>query len=140
MPSTLQTEAVLAVLRAQGHASNLEIHAALGEEMPQLSLHSVHRITARLLERGLIGAGPSGGRNIVLDANPAPHDHFVCTSCGGIVNLALPDHVIALIQGQLGKNLVRDGITINGRCENCIAAIDSDPDPLDRTHQQLENQ
>lgn len=140
MPSTLQTEAVLTVLRAQGHASNLEIHAALAEEMPQLSLHSVHRITARLLERGMIGAGPTNGRNIVLDANATPHDHFVCTACGGIVDLDLPDDVIALIQGQLGKNLVRDGIIINGCCENCSIALDSGADPLDRPHQQQENQ
>lgn len=140
MPTTLQTDAVLAALRARGHASNLEVHAALADEMPHLSLHSVHRITARLLERGEIGAGPSGGRNLVLDANTAPHDHFVCTSCGGIIDLVLPDDVIELVQRQLGTNLVRDGIVISGRCENCVAAIDSGATVPAMHHQRLENQ
>lgn len=120
MPSTMQTGAVLAALRERGHATNLELHAALAEVMPQLSLQSIHRITARLLERGEIGAGPSDGRTVVLDARPETHDHFVCTSCGRIVDLELPSEVISTIQGQLGKNLLRDGIVIRGRCEECV--------------------
>jgi Fe2+ or Zn2+ uptake regulation protein len=119
MATTIQSEAVLEVLRSLGHATNLELHRALHREMPRLSLTSMHRITARLFERGQIGAGPSDGRMVVLDARTDVHDHFVCSTCGGIVDLQLPVHVISAIQDQLGQHLVRDGIIIRGRCETC---------------------
>ncbi len=96
-----------------------KLHAALAESMPTLSLPSVHRITARMLERGQIGLGPSDGRTVVLDARAEVHDHFVCVTCGGIVDLDLSATVISAIQEQLGQHLVRDGITIRGRCETC---------------------
>jgi Fe2+ or Zn2+ uptake regulation protein len=136
----MQTDAVLAALRERGHATNLELHGALAATMPLLSLPSVHRITARLLGRGLIGAGPSDGRNILLDARAAPHDHFVCTSCGGIIDLELSDEVVVLLQGQLGRNLVRHGLVIRGRCESCGDLTDSEADASDPQHQPQENQ
>lgn len=117
--ATIQTAAVLAALRGRGHATNLDLHAALVEEIPALSLTSLHRITARLLARGEIGLGPSEGRQVLLDARPAPHDHFVCTSCGGVLDIDVPESAIRSIQDQLGRHLVRDGIVVRGRCESC---------------------
>ncbi len=119
MPTTIQTDTVLTALRRLGHATNLELHAAITDHLPQLGLTSLHRITARMVERGEIGAAPSDGRQVVLDARPEAHDHFVCTVCGGILDIALPDSTISLIQEQLGRHLVRDGIVVRGRCDRC---------------------
>ncbi|MBX3098994.1 MAG: transcriptional repressor [Salinibacterium sp.] len=124
MVTTVQGEAVLRQLSSLGHATNLELHAALAESMPTLSLPSVHRITARMVERGQVGLGPSDGRTVVLDARAETHDHFVCAACGGIVDLELSPAVISAIQEQLGQHLVRDGITIRGRCETCRRSED----------------
>ncbi len=121
MTTTVQTEAVWEGLRAIGHGTNQQIHDFVTRRFPTVSLTSVHRITARLLERGAIRLGPSDGRTVVLDATPTVHDHFVCTSCGGIIDLDLPDAVIDAIQGRLGRNIVRDGITIRGHCEDCAS-------------------
>lgn len=122
MAITIQSDATLSALQRLGHATNLQLHAEVVKTMPRLTVQSVHRITARMLERGEAGLGPSDGRNVLLDARSDVHDHFVCTSCGGIIDLDLPENVISGIQDQLGRNLVRDGITIRGRCENCVAA------------------
>jgi Fur family peroxide stress response transcriptional regulator len=119
MPSTIQTDTVLTALRRLGHATNLELHEAIADQLPQLGLTSLHRITARMVERGEIRLAPSDGRQVVLDARPEAHDHFVCTVCGGILDITLPDSTIAMIQEQLGRNLVRDGIVVRGRCERC---------------------
>ena len=117
--STIQTRAVLAALGRLRHASNLELHAALASELPDLSLTSLHRITARLVEQGEIGTLPSDGRTILLDARPDPHDHFVCTSCGGIVDLELPAETLEAVQAQLGAHLADSGFVIRGRCAQC---------------------
>lgn len=119
MPTTIQTDTVLTAVRRLGHATNLELHAAIADQLPQLALTSLHRITARMVERGEIGLAPSDGRQVVLDARPETHDHFVCTECGGILDIALPDSTLSVIQEQLGRHLVRDGIVVRGRCERC---------------------
>ncbi len=119
MPTTIQTETVCAALRRLGHATNLELHAAVTDKLRHLALTSLHRITARMVDRGQIGLAPSDGRQVILDARPEVHDHFVCTVCGGILDIVLPDSAIAAIQEQLGQNLVRDGIVVRGRCERC---------------------
>lgn len=119
MATTMQTEAVREALAQLGHATNQELHAVVVQTLPLLSLPSLHRITARLIERGEIGLGPSDGRQVMLDAIPAVHDHFVCTTCGGILDIRLPESAIHAIQDQLGRHLVRDGIVVRGRCEKC---------------------
>lgn len=119
MATTIQTDTVLTALRRLGHATNLELHAAIADQLPQLALTSLHRITARMVERGEIGLAPSDGRQVILDARSETHDHFVCTECGGILDIALPDSMLSMIQDQLGRNLVRDGIVVRGRCERC---------------------
>ncbi len=125
MATTIQSDAVLTSLRTLRHATNLELHRSLATSMPRLSLTSVHRITSRLIERGEVGMGPSDGRTVVVDARTDVHDHFVCTTCGGVIDLNLPDGVISVIQDQLGQNLVRDGITIRGHCETCRLSYSS---------------
>jgi len=122
----MQTDAVLKTLRELRHATNMTLYAVLHPTMPTLSVQAVHRITARLLERGEIGLAPSDGRQLMLDANPHTHDHFACTSCGGLMDIQLPESTIAAIQAQLGRNLVRDGIVLNGRCESCAQAAEEE--------------
>lgn len=131
MVTTIQTETVRRALDRLGHATNLELHATLAEVLPELALTSLHRITARMLERREIGLAPSDGRQVVLDARPETHDHFVCTSCGGILDIHLPESAIDSIQRQLGRHLVRDGIVVRGRCESCgfPGSASADPTP-----------
>ncbi|MFD0996952.1 Fe2+ or Zn2+ uptake regulation protein [Pseudoclavibacter chungangensis] len=126
---TLQTRTVLATLARLGHASNLELHDALVDQLPDLSLQSVHRITARLLERGQIGSVPSDGRGAILDTRPEPHDHFVCTKCGGIVDITIPPSALDAIQAQLGTHLASDGLVVRGTCAVCRTAATSPATP-----------
>lgn len=119
MVTTIQTETVRRTLERLGHATNADLHAALADVLPELALTSLHRITARMLDRGEIGLAPSDGRQVVLDARADPHDHFVCTSCGGILDIHVPESAIDSIQQQLGRHLVRDGIVVRGRCASC---------------------
>lgn len=117
--ATLQTKAVLEALARLGHATNLQLHEAVSAQIPDLSLTSVHRITARLLEREEIGAVPTSSRNVVLDIRPEIHDHFVCTRCAGVVDIVLPASTVESIQQQLGTHLAEGGLVIRGCCAYC---------------------
>lgn len=66
-----------------GHATNFELLESLRSEYPNLSATTVHRVTARLHERGELQLAPTGRENVLrYDANPLPHDHFMCSLCG----------------------------------------------------------
>lgn len=120
--ATLQTQAVLDELTRFGHATNLQLHESLSERIPGLSLTSLHRITARLLERDIIGSVPTDARTTVLDIRPEVHDHFVCRFCGGVVDIEIPDVAIQSIQQQLGTHLAEGGLIVRGRCAVCRAS------------------
>ena len=111
-------------LAGLGHATNAQLFALVGEELG-LSLTSVHRITARLAERGEIGMVSTGSSEMIYDIRAEPHDHFSCTQCGGLLDVEIPQTAIDAIQHQLGTHLVNDGMVVRGRCAQCVLA---DPD------------
>lgn len=117
--TTMQTRAVRDALAALGHATNVQLHEALAPTMPDLSLQSLHRITARLLERGEIGSVPNDARGVILDTRNDVHDHFVCTKCGGVVDIELPAATTTAIQEQLGTHLADSGLVVRGTCAVC---------------------
>lgn len=124
--ATVQTRAVIEALGRLGHATNAELLAAVGEPLG-LSLPSLHRITARLAERGVIGLVVVGGREMVFDARPEVHHHFSCTQCGGLLDVELPPAALEAIQHQLGAHLADDGLVVRGRCAQCVLAR---PEPV----------
>lgn len=119
MRTTIQSQAVLALLNERVHATNLDLYNQLKSSMPTLTLPSIHRITIRLASEGIIGVAPHLNGVSMLDSNPVLHDHFYCTSCAGLMNIDLADSVIQSIQNQLGQNIVRRGLLVSGTCENC---------------------
>ncbi len=57
------------------------------ERVPTISLDTVYRTLATLVERGFISRVPFTPGPARYDANPARHHHFVCTRCGLIRDL-----------------------------------------------------
>ncbi len=119
MASTIQTDAVKKILCTLGHASNQQLHKKVLDQMPNVSATTVHRITTRLIENKEIGYAPSDGKAVMLDANPEPHNHFVCKGCGVMNDITLPSSIIENIQKQLGKNIVENQLVIYGICVEC---------------------
>ena len=119
MSLTIQTVAVKKTLDSLSHATNQALHLEVKKDLPTLSLPSLHRITNRLVDNKEIGYVPSDGRVVILDANPNPHDHFVCKICGRIKDIELPGSVFDNIHEQLGKNIVENRLVIYGVCVDC---------------------
>lgn len=119
MTTTIQSKAVVQALHTLGHATNQDLHEQVTKQLPGLSATTVHRITTRLIENKEIGYAPSNGKAVMLDAEPEPHDHFVCKGCGGMKDITLPNSVFKNIQEQLGKNIVENELVIYGICVDC---------------------
>ncbi len=108
-------------LAANGHASNALLLKKLQETYPELSATTVHRITARLSERGEIGIAPNLPNGAVrYDANTRPHDHFVCDLCGRLKDIDIADDLIPKILPYLEGCEISGRLVISGNCNKCV--------------------
>lgn len=117
---TPQTTLIREQLEIRGHATNQELAKAARKSFPNLTNTTVHRITDRLVKFGLASYAPISDKSKVIDFNTKPHDHFVCRTCGKIVDVELSNKAIEQLQAQLPGKLVRHSIVVSGICTVCI--------------------
>lgn len=106
------------------HPTAEMIYSALKPELPELSLGTVYRNLAVLLEEGqVISVGNVDGHER-YDARTAPHTHFVCSSCRSVLDVFLPDVVSGLydeVDERFGFLCKGYTLTLNGLCSSCRA-------------------
>lgn len=120
---TKYATAVYEVLEKAGHATNLQILELVRKFYPEVSATTIHRVTRRLKERGVIGCAPKptdGSER--YDINPVPHHHFMCISCSGICDV--PEtrearQVIRQLKELSGECAIAGTLTLRGICKTC---------------------
>lgn len=104
------------------HPTAEMIYSALKPDIPELSLGTVYRNLAVLLEDGLIiTVGKVDGQER-YDARTASHAHFVCRSCRRVLDVFLPDVVSGLYAEVKDRfDLEPEGytLTLHGLCSAC---------------------
>lgn len=119
--NTHQATIVVEVLNKLGHATNKQIWHEVRKQIPSVSLTTVHRVTQRLKERGVIGCTPSLSGESMLDSNPEPHSHFMCKECRFLQDFKLEAATIMSLQAQLQDALIEKCLFITGTCKQCYA-------------------
>ena len=119
--SSKYISAVRSLMASMGHATNLELIDALRCEYPDLSATTVHRVTARMHERGELQLAPSGRENVLrYDANTLPHDHFMCSLCGLLRDADLGSIIRPQIERAIGDGCsIAGSLTVSGICKQC---------------------
>jgi Fur family peroxide stress response transcriptional regulator len=95
-----------------------EIHRRVRKKLPRIGLATVYRNLHRLVEDGKIRTVLLDKRVVRYDPETSDHDHFICESCGRVIDLFL---------GQARRmdltRLVKDGyivrthnLMVYGRC------------------------
>ena len=88
--ATRQLEAVFQALQGDpSHPFADEIYRRVRKKLPRISLATVYRNLQRLVEDGKIRAFLLGERVARYDPETNDHDHFICESCGRIIDLFL---------------------------------------------------
>ncbi len=121
---TKYATAVMQVLQGIKHATNSELLRELQKEYPEVSATTVHRVTSRFKERGIIGCAPkptNGSER--YDINPKPHHHFMCVQCSRICDVPETTEARAVIN-QLkelsGECALAGTLTMRGICKLCV--------------------
>ncbi len=86
-----QRNRLLALLRStDSHPTADWIYEQLKKEFPNLSLGTVYRNLSTLIDQGLVKKIHFGSTFDRFEANTKPHYHFICESCGTIIDLDIP--------------------------------------------------
>ncbi|MBN2582979.1 MAG: transcriptional repressor [Planctomycetes bacterium] len=84
---TQQRTAVFRELAASDEHPDAEtIYRRVRKRVATISRDTVYRTLATLEAQGLVSRAESLGGSARYDANPARHHHFVCTSCGQVMD------------------------------------------------------
>ena len=118
------------------HPTAAEIHAALLPHNPRLSLATVYRNLEVLLADGSVAEVAGTGPATRYDANAEPHHHFVCESCGRILDLygPRPRNLARRLAREQGLRARRVRLDFYGSCPECLRAPEArgpsgGPDP-----------
>jgi Fe2+ or Zn2+ uptake regulation protein len=89
-------KAVLDALQsAVQHPTAIELHEIVQRNYPRMSRATLYRALQRLEAMGLVIPAGRDGRGRHYDAHTARHDHAICSVCGQLFDLALPDWSLA---------------------------------------------
>ncbi len=121
MNYSVQRELILDYLKnTKEHPTAERIYSDLKEKLPNLSLATVYRNCNKLCETGQVIRLKSEGKTDRFDADISDHQHFICTSCGKVLDLfyILPDEYVekSLPKG-CKKSLYQ--LYVYGVCDSC---------------------
>ena len=114
-------EVLRAVVSGDAHPDALTILQRVRERMPTISFDTVYRTLSFLEEHRLVSRVSATGERARYDGNDTPHHHFVCTTCGRIIDfeseeldgMELPAGV-----AELGTEASRQ-LQVFGVCRDC---------------------
>jgi Fe2+ or Zn2+ uptake regulation protein len=124
VPLTAQRRVVMDVLaRRCDHPTAEQIHTAVEERLPNVSLGTVYRNLELLQRLGLVRSLAHPGSTARFDPNLAPHHHFICERCGSVHDLT-PERVsgsgrLDFVAGEDGHEGHDVSVTVRGTCRAC---------------------
>ena len=109
--------------RTNAHPSAEDLHAMLQHEHPDISMATVYRNLALFKEKGMIiSVGTVKGVER-FDGNTEPHVHFVCTECGGVLDLgtiSVPEELKRKAATETGGQVGTCQLSFTGICMECL--------------------
>ena len=120
---TPQRLAIFKVLaNSVGHPSAEDIHSALVEHYPTMSLATVYKTLALLKQEGEVLELQFSDLGNRYDGNkPYPHPHVICTGCGDIVDPSFLDldDITKKMTDDTGFKIVAHRLDFYGICPEC---------------------
>ena len=125
-------EAILNAIRSSdAHPSAEWIYQALKGTHPDLSLGTVYRNLLFFQQQGSIqSVGVVHGQER-FDAVTTPHSHFVCTSCGAVIDLhkiPMDASLNRTVRAQYGFEVQRHELIFYGKCKACMQSEQHEED------------
>ncbi len=97
------------------------IYNHLKKDNPNLSLGTVYRNLAQLVEHGFIKKVSIPGYPDRFDGNLSEHHHFICQHCCEICDIdsKILNNINKMISEEQGLQITSSNINLKGICNNC---------------------
>lgn len=118
-----QRESIKTSLMARhDHPTADALYMSIREEFPNISLGTVYRNLNLLVELGEIRKLTCGDGADHFDADTSPHYHFVCRSCGQVIDLTMDTmaDINAIAQQHCCGQVDSHAIFFYGTCNDCL--------------------
>lgn len=99
------------------HPTANELYFAIKEKIPSISLATVYRNLTQLEADGKI-LRITGGLSDRFDGDITPHSHFVCLSCGRVIDICVKKEGKDEIE-DFGGIITGKTVTYSGYCPEC---------------------
>lgn len=119
-----QRERLLDILRGTTtHPTAGWLYDMLKPEFPNLSLGTVYRNLAVLIEKGLVKKIDSGSTFDRFEAKTTPHYHLICRECGTIIDFEkrIFPEIETIISNEADFSVEGHRIDFFGTCSECRA-------------------
>ena len=115
--------AILNLLRdTDTHPTAEWVYERLKPRYPDLSLGTVYRNLKTLCQKGrVLSVGVLGGQEH-FDGNVRPHAHFLCESCGRVLDIHedfFPPETLAKLSATTGFTVESAAVMFRGTCARC---------------------
>ncbi len=109
------------LLQRYDHPTAETVYTNMKEDFPNISLGTVYRNLSLLAELGEIQKLSTGFGPDRFDGNTAPHYHFICNSCGCVLDLEVGglDHINILAGQDFDGEIEGHQVYFYGKCPNC---------------------
>ncbi len=119
-------DAILTCLRStQEHPSADWIYARLKHEYPDISLGTIYRNLTLFKKQGIIASLGTVNGVERFDATTNPHVHFICSTCGAVIDLpgmAVPQELCHQAARDARGEVAACQLTFTGTCCQCREA------------------
>ena len=120
LKATWQRVAVYESLKAKGHSTAEDIYKALAKKMPSLSLATVYSILRLFSQKGIIDEMKISNEKAYFDITTSFHHHFICTTCGKILDLDIPACGVLKTKNAQGNKIEKFSGVFYGVCKKCL--------------------
>lgn len=106
------------------HPTAEVIYGKTQEVLPNISLGTVYRNLNLLAEDGMIKKLDLGDDKVNFDGDITPHSHFICESCGKIIDINVDTNDLKQLENDLAtknKLIVHSAeLVFRGICDECV--------------------
>lgn len=98
------------------------VYSNVKREMPNISLGTVYRNLMLLSDEGELARVDVGDGVVHFDPDTSVHYHFVCDSCGAVIDIPYRDfrHINDEVSDTFGGRITGHKIFFNGLCPDCV--------------------
>lgn len=103
------------------HLTAKQVFDLVNQNDQSISLATVYRNLNALVDQHEISCFTSCNNEVVYDGTLTNHDHFICTSCGKIIDIEpLDEQTIDAYQSKYGVKIDAKQVVLSGLCHDCL--------------------